>query len=370
MRISRWDRTLPNAPVPKTAPPSTDSTSLALSGLPRPMPVGADAGERLRDEDHERVGDAAGSSVDRMAARPGVLAGSLVSSLTDDRGVPAPVDEHHQDDAAGERAEAAMPNGLSQDQLGVRWPAGRVAGADLDQRGDRQHQQHDDLDAEQGLLEVGRDLDAAVADVGHQDDPDDADQQHPAAGRVGADAVGVEQQEDVLPGDLGQAGHDQDVGGDDGPAAGPAGRRAERPGGPGERGAAVRVGLVQLAVADRGRAASARTPGRRLHGRLQADGHDDEAQRGREAVGRRDRRGRDHGAGDQPERTGFEALVRRLLQSACGCGAPWLAPPSPMPMRDRLALVRRTLDRVRGRDGSHTRVTVLALMPLEQRFQL
>ena len=80
--------------------------------------------------------------------------------------------------------------------------------AHLDQGGDGQYRQHHDLDREQDLLEVGRDLDADVADRGHQDDPDDAGQQHPAAGRVGADAVGVEQQEHVLPGHLGQASHD------------------------------------------------------------------------------------------------------------------------------------------------------------------
>ena len=67
-----------------------------------------------------------------------------------------------------------------------------------------------------------------------------------------ADAVGVEEQEHVLAGDLGEAGHDQDVGGEDAPAAEPAGLRPEGPGGPGEGRAAVGIGLVQLLVADRG----------------------------------------------------------------------------------------------------------------------
>ena len=64
-----------------------------------------------------------------------------------------------------------------------------------------------------------------------------------------ADAVGVEEEEDVLAGDLGQAGHDQDVGGHDAPAAHPPGLRAEGPGPPRECGATVRVGVVQLLVA-------------------------------------------------------------------------------------------------------------------------
>ena len=36
---SSWVRNEPKPEEPKTAPPRTDSTSPALSGLPRPMPL-------------------------------------------------------------------------------------------------------------------------------------------------------------------------------------------------------------------------------------------------------------------------------------------------------------------------------------------
>ncbi len=39
IRISRWDRTLPSVPPPNTEVPRTDSTSPALFGLARPMPL-------------------------------------------------------------------------------------------------------------------------------------------------------------------------------------------------------------------------------------------------------------------------------------------------------------------------------------------
>ena len=57
------------------------------------------------------------------------------------------------------------------------------------------------------------------------------------------------EQEYVLAGDLGQARHDHDVGGDDAPAAHPAVFGPERPGPPGESGPAVGVGVVHLLVA-------------------------------------------------------------------------------------------------------------------------
>jgi hypothetical protein len=170
--------------------------------------------------------------------------------------------------------------------------------ADLDQRGDRQDDQHHQFDSQQRLLEVRGDLYAPVTDIGHHDDPEHADKQDPAAARVLPDALGVEQQEPVLPGDLGQARHDQDIGGDDPPAASPAGPRIERAGGPGERGAAVRVRLVQLAVADRGE--QHRHERQYRHGRrLQRDRADHEHQRRGDAVSRCDRGGRDDGGRDQ-----------------------------------------------------------------------
>ena len=66
---------------------------------------GLDAGEGLHGEDHQRVGDQQdeGGEDRGQAGRPGLVLGLLVDR---DGGVPAPVDEDHQDDAAGERAEA------------------------------------------------------------------------------------------------------------------------------------------------------------------------------------------------------------------------------------------------------------------------
>ena len=56
--------------------------SSALSGLPRPGPVSpTPAKATMAIETMAYV--ASSSSVDRMAARPGVVSGSLVSSLTD-----------------------------------------------------------------------------------------------------------------------------------------------------------------------------------------------------------------------------------------------------------------------------------------------
>ena len=162
---------------------------------------------------------------------------------------------------------------------------------------------------EEGFLEVGRHLDPHVADGRHGHDPEDADQEDPAAAGVRADRVGVEQEEHVLTGDLGQAGHDQDVGGDDGPTAPPTGLGSEGPDPPGEGGPAVRVGVVHLLVAvgdeehgDEGEDGDDR--------RLETDGGDHEAKGGGQAVGRCRGGDADHRARDQSERSRFETLLR------------------------------------------------------------
>ena len=193
-------------------------------------------------------------------------------------------------------------NGLNHVHDGVRCPGGAVPIADLDQGHDREDQQHRDLDAEQHLLEVGRDLDPDVADRGHGDDPPDPDQEHPAAVDVARDAVRAEELEEVVGGDLGQAGHHQDVGHDDPPAAPPPGLRAEGAGAPGERRAAVGVRAVERLVAE----------GDQQHGdegadrddrRLQApDGDDDEPEGRRQAVGRGRGGHPDHHRGDTKPR--------------------------------------------------------------------
>src|SRR5215470_13428111 len=81
MSSSRWVRNDPNGEVPNTRLPWMDSTSPAFATLPRPLPVvlipAKDCMEKMtRAYVHSRM------NVDRIAARPGVLFLSLVSSLT------------------------------------------------------------------------------------------------------------------------------------------------------------------------------------------------------------------------------------------------------------------------------------------------
>ena len=178
-------------------------------------------------------------------------------------------------------------------------------------RGDREHGEHDDLDRQQHLLDVGRDLDADVADPGHQDDPDDADEQDPATRRVATDAVCADEQEEVLPGNLREAGHDQDVGGENAPATHPAGLRPEGLGTPGERCATVGLASVQFLVSER----DEEDRDERENDdddRLGAGQHGHEAQRRREAVGRRGRGDADDDARDEAERTALEPLVEHF----------------------------------------------------------
>ena len=147
---------------------------------------------------------------------------------------------------------------------------------------------------------------------------------------VVADALGVEQLEDVLAGDLGEAGHDEDVGGDDAPAAHPSHLRVEGPRGPGEGRPAVGVGPVHLLVADRDEVH--RDEGEDRHDRrLQPDGDDHEAERGRQAVGRGRRGDADDDARDQAERAGLEPF-----SGACPAGSTTIeATSSPFVTRNR-----------------------------------
>src|SRR6201999_3739413 len=90
------------------------------------------------------------------------------------RGVPAPVDEdrgeesgrEHGSEVEGERVEPVDVDGDGN-------TGNAVAGANLHQGEHGEDDQHDDLDREQDLLELRRDLDTAVADPGHQGDPDE-----------------------------------------------------------------------------------------------------------------------------------------------------------------------------------------------------
>ncbi len=282
-----------------------------IVGVSQADTLGPDARERLGREDDDHVGDEQHQrGNDRRAAGGFVPVGGLL--VDRDRGVPAPVDEQHQDQAGDERLEATDVERVEPGCGGMDRDSWVMTIAHAHQGYHGQDEQHDDLDAEQGALQPGRDLDAAVADVGHRDDPQHPDEQYPGAGRVRSDALGPEEQEHVLPRHLRQAGHDEDVGRDDAPPAGPARPRAERAGGPGERGAAVRVGLVQLAVADGGE--QHRDEGQDRHdGRLQADGQNDKPEGGRQAVRRGGRRHAHHDAGHEPKSAGLEAFFDLLL---------------------------------------------------------
>ncbi len=194
-------------------------------------------------------------------------------------------------------------------QAGREVPDRRRAVTHLDQGHDREHEQHGELDAQQHLLEIGRDLDADVADGRHQHDPHDPDQQHPAAAGVAADPLGVEQEEEVLARHLGQAGHDEQVGGDDAPTPEPSGLGPEGPGTPGERGAAIGVGVVHLLVA----VGDEQHRDERQDGddrSLQAvDGDDHESEGGGQAVGRSGRGHPHHDGGDEPEGAALEPFL-------------------------------------------------------------
>ena len=280
-------------------------------GVLQADPLRPDAGVGLRGHDDEGVG-----GQEDEGGRDGGPARDLVPLLgllvDRHRGVPPPVDEQHEGEADHEALRAGHVERVEPRPRRREVPRRSRPVAHLDQGDDREDQQHGDLDAEQHLLEVGRDLDPDVADGRHGDDPPDADQEHPAAVGVAGDAVGAEELEEVVGGHLGQAGHHQDVGHDDAPAAPPPGLRPEGPGAPGERGAAVGVGAVERLV----------PVGDEQHGyegddrddrRLQpVDGDDDEAERGRQAVGRGGGRHPHHDRGDEAEGTPLQPLVRPL----------------------------------------------------------
>ena len=102
---------------------------------------------------------------------------------------------------------------------------------------------------------------------------------------------------------------------DDAPAAEPARLGAEGPGAPGEGGAAVGVGVVQLLVGVGDEQHRDEGEDRDDRGLQAVDGDDDEAERRRQAVGRRRRRHAHHHRGDQPERPSLQPLVAGLLAS-------------------------------------------------------
>ena len=231
IRISSLDSVVPSTAAEDRAAEHRQHVA-GVCLVRQPDPLRCRRRRRHCRDDDDDVGDQQQHRRDdRRAARGLVL---VLGFLVDRDGrVPAPVDEQHQDDPAEEGRERQVGRDQPAD---ARMHRRRrvMPGPDLDQRGHREHHEHDELDAQEYLLEVRRDLDAAIADIGHRNDPDDAHEQHPAAGRVGPDGAvrALDQQEHVLTRDLRQAGHDQDVSRDDAPAADPAGLRAERPASP------------------------------------------------------------------------------------------------------------------------------------------
>ena len=263
--------------------------SNAREGLQR------DDDQHIRAEQQERRDNARG---------PGNPARFLALLVDRSGGVPAPVDEDHQQHPDHQLVERELRRVEPAPRRLDALRPGRAV-RDLDDREDGEDQKDRHLDRDQDQLQAGRDFDPAVADVGQDDDPQDPHEQHPDARRVGTDLVGTEEQKDVLPGDLGVACHRQEVGGDRPPAARkPSGAYAERPRGPREARAAVRVGAVHLL----------RRPGGEEHrdeGRARRspasdpDGRHHEAEGRGEAVGRR-RGGKSDGGAARRDR-------RRLL---------------------------------------------------------
>ena len=181
-----------------------------------------------------------------------------------------------------------------------------MSGPDPHERDDRDGDEHDRLDPEQGVLHVRGELDADVADPGHQHDPHDTG--HRRREGVAGEAVQAEEQEAVLAGDLGQVGHDDDVRRHDGPAAHPPGVGPERAGRPGERRAAVGVDPVELLVGHRDEEHRQEREDHHRR-RLQADRQHDGADRGGEAVRRCGGGDADHHAGHQAQRSPLQSLV-------------------------------------------------------------
>ena len=80
--------------------------------------------------------------------------------------------------------EKAISAGLNHDRRGAMWPGGALPSPSFTNATIDKHEQHDDLYAEQKALKYRRYLDAPVADVGHQDHPDDTHEKYPTARRV------------------------------------------------------------------------------------------------------------------------------------------------------------------------------------------
>src|SRR5436190_12227506 len=302
---------------------------VGVVGVGEADPTVTDARERLRSHRDDDIGR---QQQDRREHSSTAGRATGVSRLFVDRdgGVPAPINEDHQDRCGNEEREGGDVEGVEPPDLRGQVFGRCIAGRDTDESGDGEDEQHHELDAEQDLLEVRRYFDAAVTDVGHHGDPRDAHEQDPCAGRVAADAVGIEEQEAVLPRDLRETRHDEDVGGEDAPPAGvPPDLGTEGSGRPCERGAAVGIRLVHLGVGDCD--AQHRNEREDHHDRrLHADEQDDETEGRRQAVCGRHRGDAHDNARKQAERTLLETFFRRQVsvRSVLSDGAhvclPWL----------------------------------------------
>ncbi len=198
-------------------------------------------------------------------------------------------------------------------------PPKRLADGD-----DCEQRQHDQFGAEQHHLGSCRELDSLPADPRHGDDEQDPD------GRGEVDVVGrrlAEQQHQVLARHAGEVGHDHQVGDDAAPPGDPPGLRAEGTNAPGEVGAAVGVGLVE--VVEGGGDARHRHEGEQHDERgLLVGRAGDEPDAGGQAVAGRRRGDPDDDDGYQSERTPLQALRwhGRFLDSGTHDPPRWSSP--------------------------------------------
>ena len=184
---------------------------------------------------------------------------------------------------------------------------GRAVRVDLDQGDHDERRQRDDLETQEERLDASGELDAAVADPRHQNDPDHRTDDQDS--RVG---MAVKEQERVLARDHRQRRHHDDVRQEDRPAVDPPKLRAECARDPSKRGAGVGVREVEEPIADGDE--QHRNERHEQHGgRVRADAGDchDEPERGGEAVSGRHRSGRDDQVLDVADRVALEPLGAR-----------------------------------------------------------
>ncbi|SLC72013.1 Uncharacterised protein [Mycobacteroides abscessus subsp. abscessus] len=284
--------------------------------IAQPDTLGAHTGECHRGHAHQRIG---GQQQERRDdCRTARCAPGVVRLLVAGHGgVPAPVDEDRCQHCGGDDGAEVHATGPEPGQRRQQRVALGVMCVDLDQGDHREGDQHHHLDGEQPVLQPRRYFDAPITDVGHDHDPDDARDRGPqhavgqARGRRPAEVS--DKSERVGTGDLGEVGQADHVGGDDAPAAQPSDDRPEGTGGPGEGGAAVRFGLVQLLIGHRDEIhrdeRDQHDRGRLDPGEQGAAAGDNQSERRGETVGGRGGGKPDHHAGQQTQRSALESLA-------------------------------------------------------------